>query len=213
MKFVFLGPPGAGKGTLARQASEKLKVSHISTGDLFREAIQAGTPLGKKVQSILAKGDLVPDSLTIELVKERLDKEDCKVGFILDGFPRTIPQAEALQAFSAPTRVINFLLSEEEIIKRLSGRRSCPRCGAIYHLVFNPPKNNELCDSCGTTLITRKDDTIEAIKNRLHVYNTQTVPLIDFYKRGGILTKIDASPSPQEVLEAFLNLIKAYRKT
>lgn len=213
MKFVFLGPPGAGKGTLAKQASEKLKISHISTGDLFREAIHAGTPLGKEVQSILAKGDLVPDSLTIELVKERLNKYDCKAGFILDGFPRTIPQAEALQGFAAPTEVINFLLSEEEIIKRLSGRRSCPRCGAIYHIVFNPPKKNELCDSCGVTLITRKDDTIEAIKNRLQVYNTQTVPLIDFYKRMGILTNIDASPSPQEVLEAFLNLIKKYKKS
>jgi len=213
MKFVFLGPPGAGKGTLAKQASEKLKVSHISTGDLFREAIHAGTLLGKEVQSILAKGDLVPDSLTIELVKERLNKDDCKAGFILDGFPRTIPQAEALQAFAAPRQVINFLLSEEEIIKRLSGRRSCPRCGAIYHVVFNPPEKNELCDSCGVALITRKDDTIEAIKNRLQVYSTQTVPLIDFYKRVGILTNIDASPSPQEVLEAFLNLIKKYNKS
>ena len=212
MKFVFLGPPGAGKGTLAKQASEKLEISHISTGDLFREAIHAGTPLGKEVQSILAKGDLVPDSLTIELVKERLTKDDCKAGFILDGFPRTIPQAEALQGFAAPTEVINFLLSEEEIIKRLSGRRGCPRCGAIYHIVFNPPKKNELCDSCGVALITRKDDTIEAIKNRLQVYNTQTMPLIDYYKRVGILTNIDASPSPPEVLETFLNLIKKYIK-
>ncbi len=213
MKFIFLGPPGAGKGTLAKQASEKLRVSHISTGDLFREAIQAGTPLGKEVQSILAGGDLVPDQLTIQLVKERLSKEDCKGGFILDGFPRTIPQAEALQAFAPPTQVINFLLSEEEIIKRLSGRRSCPRCGAIYHIVFNPPKQDELCDSCGSVLITRKDDTIEAIKNRLAVYNAQTVPLIDFYKRMRILSDIDASPSPAEVLKAFLNLIQKFIMT
>lgn len=213
MKFVFLGPPGAGKGTLAKQASEKLKVPHISTGDLFREAIHAGTPLGKEVQSILARGDLVPDTLTIQLVKDRLNKADCKDGFILDGFPRTIPQAEALQAFASPTQVINFLLSEEEIIRRLSGRRSCPKCGAIYHTVFNPPKQNGFCDSCGSTLITRKDDTIEAIKNRLEVYNSQTVPLIEFYRSRGILSNIDASPSPENVLKSFLNLIQNFVKT
>lgn len=213
MKFVFLGPPGAGKGTLAKQASEKLKVPHISTGDLFREAIHAGTPLGKEVQSILARGDLVPDTLTIQLVKDRLNKADCKDGFILDGFPRTIPQAEALQAFSPPTQVINFLLSEEEIIRRLSGRRSCPKCGAIYHTVFNPPKQNGFCDSCGSTLITRKDDTIEAIKNRLEVYNSQTVPLIEFYRSRGILSNIDASPSPENVLKSFLNLIQNFVRT
>ncbi len=213
MKFVFLGPPGAGKGTLAKQASEKLKVPHISTGDLFREAIHAGTPLGKEVQSILARGDLVPDTLTIQLVKDRLNKADCKDGFILDGFPRTIPQAEALQAFASPTQVINFLLSEEEIIRRLSGRRSCPKCGAIYHTVFNPPKQNGFCDSCGSTLITRKDDTIEAIKNRLEVYNSQTVPLIEFYRSRGILSNIDASPSPENVLKSFLNLIQNFVRT
>jgi len=210
MKFVFLGPPGAGKGTLAKQASEKLNLSHISTGDLFRESIHKGTPLGKEVQSILSRGDLVPDALTIQLVRERIDQDDCKNGFILDGFPRTIPQAKALQTFAPPTQVINFLLNEEEIIKRLSGRRSCPRCGAIYHMVFNPPRIDELCDSCGATLITRKDDKIEAIRNRLEVYNSQTVPLIDFYERMGILSNIDASPSPVEVLKSFLSLIQKF---
>ncbi len=212
MNFVFLGPPGAGKGTLAKQASEKLKVPHISTGDLFREAIQKGTPLGKEVQSILSRGDLVPDGLTIQLVRERIDQEDCRNGFILDGFPRTIPQAEALQTFAPPTQVINFLLSEEEIIKRLSGRRSCPQCGAIYHIAFNPPRIDELCDSCSARLITRKDDTIEAIKNRLGVYNSQTVPLIAFYEKRGILSNIDASPSAVEVLESFLSLIQKLKK-
>ncbi|MFQ3620633.1 MAG: adenylate kinase [Spirochaetales bacterium] len=209
MQFVFLGPPGAGKGTLAKQAAETLNIPHISTGDLFREAIKQNTALGQKVKEILARGDLVPDAVTIQLVKDRLSGKDGHKGYILDGFPRTIIQAEALQTFAPPELVINFQLSEEEIIKRLSGRRSCPSCGAIFHVVFNPPRENEFCDICGKELIIRKDDTIEAIKNRLTVYSSQTVPLIDFYFKRGILRTIDASPSPQEVLKSFLLLIQA----
>jgi adenylate kinase len=207
MRLIFLGPPGAGKGTLAKMASEQLKIAHISTGDLFRDAIKQKTNLGLKVQAILAKGDLVPDELTIQLVADRLKEPDCANGFILDGFPRTIPQAEALQSIAPPEQVINFKLSEEKIIKRLSGRRVCSKCGAIFHVVSMPPKKEGICDFCSSPLIIRKDDEIEAIKNRLSVYVKQTAPLVEYYQQKGLLKDIDASSSPEEVLATFLALV------
>ena len=181
MNLVFLGPPGAGKGTIAAVAKNALGVPHISTGDLFRENIKNETELGKEVKAILASGGLVPDSVTIKMVEERLKRSDCADGYILDGFPRTIPQAEALSKMSKVDGVVNFVLSEEEIIKRLSGRRMCKSTGRTYHILFNPPKVEGKDDETGEDLIQRDDDKPEAIKHRLEVYNESTAPLIDFY--------------------------------
>ena len=199
MNLIFLGPPGAGKGTIAAKVKSYLNIPHISTGDLFREAIKNQTDLGKEVQKIIERGDLVPDSLTVAMVRERLNLEDVKNGFILDGFPRTIPQAENLEKITQVTKVINFTLADEEIVKRLSGRRLCKVCGSSHHIIFMPPKEVGICDNCGGELFTRKDDTEESIKNRLEVYKNQTEPLIAFYKAKNLLVDIDASPEPGEV--------------
>ena len=182
MNLVFLGPPGAGKGTIAKVAKEALGVPHISTGDLFRANIKNETELGKRVKEILASGGLVPDEITIKMVENRLSESDCEKGYILDGFPRTIPQAEALSKMSNVEGVINFVLSEEEIIKRLSGRRMCPSTGRTYHILFNPPKVEGIDDETGEPLIQRDDDKPEAIRHRLELYNEATAPLIDYYK-------------------------------
>jgi adenylate kinase len=199
MKFIFLGPPGAGKGTMAKRLAADRKIAHISTGDLFREAIANGTELGLKVKSIIEKGDLVPDSLTIRLVEERIKGADCAKGFILDGFPRTILQGESLEKLISIDGAINFELSDEEIIKRLSGRRLCPSCGGTFHVDFMPPKKADLCDACGDRLIIRKDDQIDSIKNRLAVYKEQTEPLIDFYAKRNLLKNVNAAPEPDAV--------------
>jgi len=203
MKLMFLGPPGAGKGTLASQAPELLGVPHISTGAIFRAAIAAKSPLGLKVKAIIDSGKLVDDGTTIELVKERLAQDDARKGYILDGFPRTIPQAEALAGFSSVEKVVNFDIPDSSVVERLSGRRVCRACGANYHIAFLKPKKDGVCDSCGGELYTRDDDKKEAIEKRLEVYRAQTAPLIDHYRSKGILVDVDARPQVDEVVENF----------
>ena len=208
MNLVFLGPPGAGKGTIAAVAKNALGVPHISTGDLFRENIKNETELGKEVKAILASGGLVPDSVTIKMVEERLKRSDCEKGYILDGFPRTIPQAEALKKMSKVDGVINFVLSEEEIIKRLSGRRMCKSTGRTYHILFNPPKVEGIDDETGEELIQRDDDKPEAIRHRLELYNEATAPLIDYYKAKDVVLDLICTNDPKETEDNFFALIK-----
>ncbi len=208
MNIVLLGPPGAGKGTVAALLKRELDVPHISTGDIFRENIKNGTSLGLKVQGILASGGLVPDEITIEMVRDRLSKDDTASGYILDGFPRTIAQAEALEDIDTIDHVLNFVLSEEEIISRLSGRRLCPSTGKIYHIKSNPPKVEGIDDETGEKLIQRDDDKPEAIKHRLEVYEASTAPLIEYYKSKGNLIDIDSSPSPEEIVKRILGEIQ-----
>lgn len=209
MKMVFLGPPGAGKGTLAAMASKKLGVPHISTGDLFRAAIKNETELGKKVKSILAEGSLVPDDLTISLVKERLSLADARNGWILDGFPRTVVQAEALQSIDKVDLVVNFDVQDEMILFRLTGRRVCRDCGKIYHISNMPPAKEGVCDACGGQLYTRSDDHEESIKTRLAAYRDQTEPLIRWYGNLDRLVTIDGSGSPDSVYERFSEVLRA----
>ena len=201
MRMVFLGPPGAGKGTIAALAKEYYDIPHISTGDLFRSNIKNETELGLQVKSILASGGLVPDSVTIEMVRNRIAEPDCKKGFILDGFTRTIPQADALAEMTDLDAVVDFQISKEEVVKRLSGRRMCPSSGRIYHIVFNPPKNEGKDDETGEDLIQRPDDKEEAIVQRLDVYTEQTEPLIEYYRKKGLLKGVDASVKPSEVFK------------
>ena len=208
MNLVFLGPPGAGKGTIAKVAKEALGVPHISTGDLFRANIKNETELGKRVKEILASGGLVPDEITIKMVENRLSESDCEKGYILDGFPRTIPQAEALSKMSNVEGVINFVLSEEEIIKRLSGRRMCPSTGRTYHILFNPPKVEGIDDETGEPLIQRDDDKPEAIRHRLELYNEATAPLIDYYTAKDVVLDLICTNDPKETEDNFFALIK-----
>ena len=208
MNLVFLGPPGAGKGTIAKVAKEALGVPHISTGDLFRANIKNETELGKRVKEILASGGLVPDEITIKMVENRLSESDCEKGYILDGFPRTIPQAEALSKMSNVEGVINFVLSEEEIIKRLSGRRMCPSTGRTYHILFNPPKVEGIDDETGEPLIQRDDDKPEAIRHRLELYNEATAPLIDYYKAKDVVLDLICTNDPKETEDNFFALIE-----
>ncbi len=207
MKLVFLGPPGAGKGTMASRLAEHVTIPHISTGDIFRFNIKNETDLGKKVKAILDSGELVPDELTIELVRDRLTHEDAKSGFILDGFPRTIPQADALGEMAALTRVVNFELVDDEVVKRLSGRRVHPESGRTYHVLFSPPKREGLDDETGEPLVQREDDKEDAIKNRLRVYRDQTEPLIAYYRDRSQLVDLDASPPPKVVFEQLKELL------
>ncbi|MGB4406671.1 MAG: adenylate kinase [Sphaerochaeta sp.] len=208
MNLVFLGPPGAGKGTIASLAKVQYDIPHISTGDLFRNHIKHETALGKQVKAILSSGDLVPDSITIAMVKERLAEDDAKKGFILDGFPRTIVQAEALAGMTTLDAVVNFELGREVIIKRLSGRRMCKSTGRIYHLIYDPPKKEGFDDETGEPLIQRDDDKPEAIAHRLDVYLEQTEPLIAFYREKGLLVDIDASASPDTVMVELVSVLK-----
>ena len=209
MNIVLLGPPGAGKGTLAALLKTELNVPHISTGDIFRSNIKNGTELGKKVQGILASGGLVPDEVTIEMVRDRLKNDDTASGYILDGFPRTIAQAEALDTMDEIDAVINFVLDDEEVVKRLSGRRLAPSTGKIYHIVTNPPNKEGFDDETGEPLIQRDDDKPEAIRHRLEVYRQETAPLIGYYKEKGNIIDIDASPSPETVLSAVLAALQS----
>jgi adenylate kinase len=203
MKLIFLGPPGAGKGTLAAKAVDILKLPHISTGAIFRAALAAGTPLGLKVKAIMDAGKLVDDETTIDLVKERLAQEDTQKGYILDGFPRTIPQAEALAQFSSVDKVVNFDIPDSTVLERLGGRRVCRKCGHNFHTVFDKPKTEGICDHCGGEVYTRDDDKSEAIQKRLEVYRAQTAPLIDFYRAKGLLVDVDARPAVDQVVENF----------
>ena len=207
MKLVFLGPPGAGKGTLASDASKKLELPHISTGEIFRQAVRDGTRLGQMVKTILDSGDLVPDDLTIELVKERLTKPDALGGWILDGFPRTIGQSEELEKMNPPDYVINFDIEDAKVIERLAGRRCCPECKRIYHVKTMPPVKEGICDDCGAVLMTRKDDEEEAIRNRLLAYRDQTGPLVEYYTKRKRLLTINASGTPERVFTDFIRIL------
>ena len=198
MKIIMLGAPGAGKGTHAKKITEKFGIPAISTGDIFRENIKNGTELGKKAKEYMDAGNLVPDELVCDLVVDRLKQDDCKNGYILDGFPRTIPQAEALTAALAKDDdaidyALEIFLEDQAIIDRMSGRRVCKSCGATYHVVNIPPKTEGVCDECDGELIVRDDDAPETVKKRLDVYHEQTAPLIDYYKKQGILKVIDGS--------------------
>ena len=201
--FVFLGPPGAGKGSLAVKVAEDYKIPHISTGDIFRANIKAQTPLGVKVKAIIDSGSLVSDELTFELVKDRLSQDDCKNGYILDGFPRTIPQAEMLDGLVADLKVVNFQISDDIVIGRLSTRRVCKACGANYNIKTLPPKVEGICDKCGGELYQRDDDKQESILHRMDVYREQTEPLINYYKNKGKITDLDASIETDILLGEF----------
>lgn len=203
MRIILLGAPGAGKGTQAVILAEKLNIPHISTGDIFRANIKNGTGLGKKAKEYMDKGLLVPDELTVDLVKDRLQKDDCNNGFILDGFPRTIPQAEFLDKVLTEMGieldfVLNIDVPDSEILKRLSGRRTCPGCGMSYHISFNPPKKEGVCDSCSTALIQRDDDKEETIMKRLETYHKQTEPLAEYYSKKGKLTNASGTGNLDE---------------
>lgn len=206
MNFIFLGPPGAGKGTLAAQVSEEYGIPQISTGDIFRENIKNQTELGKKVKAILDSGGLVSDDVVLEIVEDRLKKADCKNGFILDGFPRTIPQAEAFEKLGIDVKVVNFEVDNDLIIARLSNRRVCKSCKANYNVKFMPPKVEGKCDKCGGELFTREDDKLESITHRLEVYRKETEPLIEFYKKLGKITDIDSARDSSLVLVDFKKL-------
>lgn len=203
MNLVFLGPPGAGKGTLAFEVAKLYKIPHISTGDIFRKAIKDKTELGLKVQSIIESGALVSDEITTALVDERLKQSDCANGFILDGFPRTIPQAEALEKIVKIDKAVNLDISDEEVIKRLSSRRTCSQCGAVYNVITMKPKKEGICDACGAQLITRNDDKAESIEKRLSAYRAQTAPVIGFYCDRNKIVNLDARPASEKVLAEF----------
>ena len=209
MNFIFLGPPGAGKGTLAAQVAEEYKIPQISTGDIFRENIKNETELGKKVKAIMDAGGLVGDDVVLEIVEDRLKKDDCKNGFILDGFPRTIPQAEAFEKLGIEVKVVNFEVNNDLIIARLSNRRVCKNCKQNYNVKFMPPKVEGVCDKCGGELFTREDDKLESITHRLEVYRKETEPLIDFYRNLNKMIDIDSARDSQEVLVDFRKLFPA----
>ena len=212
MKIIMLGAPGAGKGTQAKKIAEKYSIPHISTGDIFRANIKNGTELGAKAKEYMDKGLLVPDELVCDLVVDRIQQADCEKGYILDGFPRTIPQAEALEnALNAIEQKLDYAIDidvpDENIINRMSGRRACVGCGATYHVVFNPTKVEGKCDVCGESLILRDDDKPETVKKRLDVYHTQTQPLIDFYSARKVLVEVDGTQSMDKVFEDIMKIL------
>ena len=209
MNIVLLGSPGVGKGTYAKRISKIYDIPQISTGDMFREAIKNKTEIGIEAKSYMDKGELVPDEVTIKIVEERLKKDDCKNGFMLDGFPRTIAQADALSGISKIDKVLNFIADEDIIIGRLSGRRVCSECGTIFHIKNIPPKVEGICDVCDGKLIQRDDDKPDSVKKRLDVYKNQTAPLIDYYKEKGLLSEIDAGKPIERVDEIISDVKKA----
>lgn len=207
MNVVLLGPPGAGKGTQAARIVEKYNVPHISTGDIFRANIKAGTELGKRAQEYMNRGELVPDELVVEIATDRLAADDCKEGFLLDGFPRTVFQAEKLDEFMASKgrkieHVLNIEVGRDDLMARLTGRRVCKSCGASFHVVNIPPKQEGICDNCGAELVQRADDNEETASNRIEVYNRETKPLIDYYEKAGNIVNIDGGKAAEDVFAA-----------
>ncbi len=205
LRTILLGPPGAGKGTQAVKIVEKYHIPHISTGDIFRENIKNGTDLGNRAKAYMDRGELVPDELVVEIATDRLTKVDCKNGFLLDGFPRTIFQAEKLDEFlegrgEKLDKVINIDVEKSALVKRITGRRVCKQCGAGYHIENIPPKKEGVCDNCGGELIQREDDTEETVLNRIDVYNKQTRPLAEYYEKSGIIANIDGNKDLEDVL-------------
>lgn len=212
--MVFLGPPGAGKGTQAKAVSDNERIAHVSTGDILREAVANGTALGLQAKGYMESGKLVPDDLVVALVAERLERDDCADGFVLDGFPRTIPQAEALEETLEESGneldgVVYLKADDDQVVRRLSGRRMCRGCGANYHLTFMPPADAERCDECGGELYQRDDDKAETVRERLKVYYAQTADLIEFYRGKGLLNEVDADLSPTEVGASVRELLAA----
>lgn len=214
MKIVMLGAPGAGKGTQAKKIAAKYAIPHISTGDIFRANIKEGTELGRKAQEYISQGLLVPDEITTAMLLDRLQSADCKKGYILDGFPRTMPQAESLTAALAKTgEAIDFALNvdvaDASIVKRMGGRRACLKCGATYHIEFAPAKADGICDVCGSELVLREDDKPETVQKRLFVYHEQTQPLIEYYKEKGVLHSVDGTQSMEAVFECITDILGA----
>ena len=212
MKIIMLGAPGAGKGTQAKLIAEKYGVPHISTGDIFRANIKNGTELGKETKEYMDKGLLVPDELTVRLLLDRVAQDDCKNGYVLDGFPRTIPQAEVLdkeltKLGDSVDFAVDVDVPDENIIRRMSGRRACLNCGATYHIVNIPPKKEGICDVCGSELVLRDDDQPETVKNRLKVYHEQTQPLIEYYTGKGVLRTVDGTLPMEEVFDAIVKIL------
>ena len=212
MKIIMLGAPGAGKGTQAKMIAEKYGLPHISTGDIFRANIKNGTELGKEAKEYMDKGLLVPDELTVRLLLDRVAQDDCKNGYVLDGFPRTIPQAEVLdeklsELGEKVDYAINVDVPDENIVNRMSGRRACLNCGATYHIVSSPPKKEGICDVCGSELVLRDDDRPETVQNRLKVYHDQTQPLINFYEKKGVLRSVDGTLPMEEVFTAITKIL------
>lgn len=209
MKIIMLGAPGAGKGTQAKKVAKKYNIPHISTGDIFRANIKEGTELGRRAKEYMDKGELVPDDITIGMLLDRIHKADCKDGFVLDGFPRTIPQAKSLsEALSKLNEKIDYAINidvpDDSIITRMSGRRACLSCGSTYHIKYSAPKKENICDNCGSELVIRDDDKPETVKKRLDVYHKQTQPLIDYYDNENILANVDGTKDMEEV---FLDIV------
>lgn len=214
MKIIMLGAPGAGKGTQAKMIAAKYSIPHISTGDIFRANIKEGTELGKKAKEYMDNGQLVPDELTVKILLDRVAKDDCKNGYVLDGFPRTIPQAEVLDTeVSKLGEKIDYAIDvevpDENIVKRMGGRRACVKCGATYHIEHVPPKKEGICDTCGSELILRDDDKPETVKERLNVYHKQTQPLIDFYNKKGILKSVSGTKDVNDVFADVVAILEA----
>ena len=214
MKIIMLGAPGAGKGTQAKRIAQRYGIPHVSTGDIFRANIKNGTELGMKAKAYMDAGNLVPDEITIGMLLDRIHEADCEKGYVLDAFPSTIPQAESLTAASKERgekkdTAIEVDVPDENIINRMSGRRACLACGATYHIAYNPPKKEGVCDQCGEPLVLRKDDKPETVKNRLEVYHQQTQPLIDYYKKEGILAQVDGTQNMDQVFEDIVKILGA----
>ena len=212
MKIIMLGAPGAGKGTQAKMIADKYGIPHVSTGDIFRANIKNRTELGRKAKSFMDKGELVPDELTVSMLLDRVGQADCQDGYVLDGFPRTIPQAQELdRALAERNEGIDFAIDvdvpDENIVKRMSGRRACLKCGATYHMEHIPPKKEGVCDSCGSELVLRDDDKAETVLKRLQVYHEQTQPLIEFYTRKGILKTVDGTKDMKDVFAAIVGIL------
>lgn len=212
MKIIMLGAPGAGKGTQAKMIAEKYQIPHVSTGDIFRANIKNGTELGMEAKKYMDQGQLVPDELTVKILLDRVAQDDCKNGYVLDGFPRTIPQAEVLdEALSKLGESIDYAINvdvpDENIVRRMSGRRACVNCGATYHIEHIPPKTEGICDTCGSELILRDDDKPETVLNRLKVYHDQTQPLIDFYTAKGVLKEVDGTVDMKDVFNAIVEIL------